>query len=99
MSLGLYSAKAKIIAALGIALFTPLEAFAIKTQSVHDVNYKINVSGDIVPFLIMGGIFLLVLFGYYKASHVGKYEKFSLHCKKCGNLTRGLKCAICASRK
>lgn len=99
VSLRLSSAKAKIIAGLGVLSFAPLQAFAVKTQSIHDINYKVNVSGDIVPFLVMGGIFMLVLFGYYKASHVGKYEKFSLHCKKCGHLTRGLKCAICESRK
>lgn len=98
MSLGT-SSKAKIIAALSAISFAPLNAFAIKMQSIHDVNYTINVSGDVVPFLIMGGIFMLVLFGYYKASHVGKYEKFSLHCKKCGSLTRGLKCVVCESRK
>jgi len=81
----------------GLGLTTP-KIFAM-TQSVHDVNYEINSHPDLVPFLIMGAIFSIVLYAYYKTSHVTKYEKFSLHCTRCGRFTRGLKCVICDSRK
>jgi hypothetical protein len=79
-------------------LFVPLDAFAI-TKSIHDVHYKAGAPADIVPFLVLGGMFLVALYGYYKSSHVGKYDKFTLHCTKCGSFTRGLKCVICEARK
>lgn len=91
--------SSKIIAFLGCVLFVPLDAFAIKAQSIHDIHYKVGSTADLGPLVVMGAIFMVILYGYYKASHVGKYEKFSLHCKKCGSLTRGLKCVICEARK
>ncbi|MBI5698397.1 MAG: hypothetical protein HZC29_07965 [Thaumarchaeota archaeon] len=91
--------KSKIIAFLVCVLFVPLDAFAVKIQSIHDINYKVGPTADLGPLVVMGAIFMVILYGYYKASHVGKYEKFSLHCKKCGSLTRGLKCVICEARK
>jgi fatty acid desaturase len=94
----LNSTKSTIIFVLGLVFFVPLQAFAV-TKSVHDVHYKIGAPPDLVPFLIIGTIFVVVLFAYYKSSHVGKYEKFSLHCTKCGRFTRGLKCVICEARK
>ncbi|MBM3903859.1 MAG: hypothetical protein FJ357_01760 [Thaumarchaeota archaeon] len=91
-------AKSAIGFVLGLAFFVPMHALAA-TRSLHDVHYKIGASPDLVPFLIMGSIFMVVLFAYYKSSKVGKYEKFSLHCTRCGRLTRGLKCVICEARK
>jgi hypothetical protein len=89
-------AKPAIIFALGLVFFAPLQVFA---KSIYDVQYKIGAPPDLVPFLMMGSIFLVVLFAYYKSSKVGKYEKFSLHCTRCGRFTRGLKCVMCETRK
>lgn len=89
----------RIIVVLSCILFIPIESFASTTKSLHDIHYKINPYVDIVPFLILGGIFMVTLYAYYKSSRVGKYEKFSLHCTKCGSFTRGLKCVICEARK
>lgn len=94
----LAGAKTVIISALSLALFVPVQSFAL-TKSLHDVHYKIATQSDLAPFVIMGSIFMVVLFAYYKSSRVGKYEKFSLHCSRCGRFTRGLKCVICEARK
>jgi hypothetical protein len=83
---------------LELAVFIPMESFAMP-QSAHEINYGITPYQDLAPFLIMSGIFMTVLFWYYKASNVGKYEGFSMRCTKCGRLTRGLKCVICEARK
>lgn len=91
-------AKSAIIFALGLAFIVPLQAFAA-TKSIHDIHYKIGAPPDLAPILIMGTIFLVVLVAYYKSSRVGKYERFSLHCTRCGRFTRGLKCVICEARK
>jgi len=90
--------KTVFISVLGLAVFAPIQLFAA-TKSLHDIHYKIGASPDLAPFLVMGSIFMVVLFAYYKSSRVGKYEKFSLHCARCGRFTRGLKCVMCETRK
>lgn len=83
---------------LDLAVLIPMESSAMP-QSAHEINYGIAPHKDLAPFLLLGGIFMMVLFWYYKASNVGKYEKFSMRCTRCGRLTRGLKCVICEARK
>ena len=91
-------AKSAIGFVLGLAFFAPVQALAA-TKSIHDVHYKIGAPPDLAPFLVMGSIFLILLFAYYKSSKIGKYEKFSLHCTRCGRFTHGLKCVMCEARK
>jgi hypothetical protein len=91
--------KTKIVIFAAILVLIQNKAYAIKGIPL-DIHYKISTSSmDIVPLLIMGTIFLVVLAVYYKVSKVGKYETFSLHCNICGSLTRGLKCVVCEGRK
>lgn len=76
------------------------EAFAVASDAVSNIHYKVYANNiNMTPIVIMASILLVVLVAYYKVSKVGKYDTFSLKCKKCGSFTRGLKCVVCQSRK
>ena len=49
---------------IGCVLFVPLDVFAV-TKSLHDVHYEVGKPADMVPFLVLGGMFLVALYGYY----------------------------------
>jgi hypothetical protein len=76
------------------------KAFALASDSIYNIHYKVHANNvNITPIVIMATILLVVLLAYYKISKVGKYEAFSLKCKKCGSFTRGLKCVVCQGKK
>ncbi|HSA98099.1 MAG TPA: hypothetical protein VLF17_03375 [Candidatus Nitrosotenuis sp.] len=72
-------------------------AFAVSQMApVVKIQYKMHSnSSDVVSFLVAAVIFLTSLLVYYKVSNTGKYDTFSLKCKKCGRKTQGLKCIAC----
>lgn len=93
-----YIVKTKL-AILAATFLIQSKAFAA-TDSLYDIQYKINTNSvSVIQTVALATVFLIALFAYYKLSNVGKYETFSLKCKKCGSITRGLKCVVCQGRK
>ena len=76
-------------------------AFAVSKEiaSASGIQYKIiSNQSDTVTFLVASVIVLASVVTYYKVSNVGRYDTFSVKCKKCGQKTRGLKCITCGRK-
>lgn len=95
----LYAAKTNLAVLFASLALIQNKAFAMP-DSVYDIQYKIHANNvNMAPIIIMAAVLLCVLLAYYKVSNVGKYETFSVRCKKCGSITRGLKCVVCQRKK
>jgi hypothetical protein len=93
-------AKSKVLICVLALSLIQNKAFAVAANSISDIHYKVYANNiNLTPIVIMAAILLVVLVAYYKISRVGKYECFSLKCKKCGSFTRGLKCVVCQSQQ
>ena len=98
-----------IVAFVLVALiFMPSTAFGWKSinslyeqQCTIDCNYGHASIDSSKPmnFILLGMASLVGLGIFMKLNRLGKYETFSIRCKQCGSLTRGLKCVQCKARK
>lgn len=98
----------KIILALVLVgmIFVPSTAFGWKSlSSLYEPDCDIVCnhlySGTMIPmnFILLVVTAFAGLGLYYKFTKVGRYETFSLKCKKCGQQTNGLKCPYCETKK
>jgi len=98
-----------IVAFVLVALiFTPSTVFGWKSinqlndvQCTVDCNFgNVSIDSSKPMNFIMLGMFSLIGLGLFiKYNRLGKYETFSIKCKKCSRKTNGLKCPICEAEK
>jgi len=89
-------------------IFTPSAVFGWKSinqlndvQCIVDCNFGHASIDSSKPmnFILLGMFSLIGLGLFIKYNHLGKYETFSIKCKKCRRKTNGLKCPICEAEK
>lgn len=98
-----------IVAFVLVALiFVPSSVFGWKSiNQLNDVQCFANCNVEPASIdsskpmnFIMLGMFSLVGLGLFiKFNRLGKYETFSITCKRCRQKTNGLKCPVCEAEK
>ena len=91
-----------------LLILIPNTAFGWKSLSYQENREcKINCglakqglsSSEPTNFIFLTIFSVIGLGIYYKLTKTEKYDTFSVHCKRCGGFTSGLKCIKCQTLK